>query len=326
MAHPKKMKLKKPYKMPQMLAVSPRGDILAMATGTPEIALWELLKLKQLDPIQTNIMGTGHNITARGSLMKTEKIPELANVNAVSFSPDGKQLGVGLTTNKGLLIDVETGEVNKILEGHAKQVRQVSFSPDGRKLATASWDKTVKIWDAGTGKEILTLAGHVKAVYRVRFSPTGDKVASCSEDATINVWDINSGTMIQTCLFLEGRAPGSLLREIKDLAWDAAGEHIIGACTDNSLKIWSINSPNPETVLRGHSDQVVCLQVSPDGKTIASGAFDKCVMLWDYEKKVKRDILSAYSLPVQSLSWCPNGTDLVSLQTDSELVLWTDIK
>ena len=43
--------------------------------------------------------------------------------------------------------------------------------------------------------------------------------------------------------------------------------------------------PLPVFVLRGNTDSVVCLDWSPDGSTLATGALDGSLMVWNYESR-----------------------------------------
>jgi WD40 repeat protein len=79
------------------------------------------------------------------------------SVNAVAFSPDGKQLASASHDETVRLWDAVTGAVLQTLEGHSNYVNAVAFSPDGKQLASASGDGTARLWDAATGTVLQTL-------------------------------------------------------------------------------------------------------------------------------------------------------------------------
>jgi WD40 repeat protein len=124
-------------------------------------------------------------------------------------------------------------------------VTSVKFSPDGKSIASGSYDGTVRIWDVATGDEMAKLEGHRCHIYSVCYSPDGQTIASGSSDNTACVWDVATGEM-------KVRFEG--YRELIDsrIIIDNSGDHDV---------------------------RMVC--VSPDGKTVASGSYDKTVRIWD---------------------------------------------
>jgi WD40 repeat protein len=115
-----------------------------------------------------------------------------ATVNALTFSPDGRQLAVSVTAANQdyaiLLLDADTGTLLHRLTGHLCYVGCLAFSPDGNRLASGSEDWTVKIWDLNVGRATLTLGGHTGRIRDLAFSPDGKLLASASEDGTVRVW------------------------------------------------------------------------------------------------------------------------------------------
>ena len=116
------------------LAFSP--DNLTVAVGTrSEVHLWHL------------------NTAQISTSMFMEKWTE---INALTFSPDGKTLIVGIRRGEiwqegshfGIqLWDVQTANILGTYSGHSHQIETLQFSHDGEILASSSKDGTVLLWD-----------------------------------------------------------------------------------------------------------------------------------------------------------------------------------
>ncbi|MGH3914903.1 MAG: WD40 repeat domain-containing protein [Pseudonocardiaceae bacterium] len=77
-------------------------------------------------------------------------IAPTGTVRSVAFSPDGALLAL-TRGHSAEIVEVASGDVLRILNGHTNYVWGVAFSPDGTLLATASADHTARLWDPATG-------------------------------------------------------------------------------------------------------------------------------------------------------------------------------
>lgn len=77
-----------------------------------------------------------------------------AEVECVSFSPNGKYAATGGNDNDVIIWDIETKSMVSVLKGHSSQVYFVQFSPDGEYVYSASTDKTARIWNVETKQYI----------------------------------------------------------------------------------------------------------------------------------------------------------------------------
>jgi len=74
--------------------------------------------------------------------------------------------------------------------------------------------------------------------------------------------------------------------------------------------------------LETHSNKVLSVSFSPDGKTLASGSEDKTIKLWDITTGKEISTLNGHSKPVASVSFSPDGKTLASGSYNNIIKLW----
>jgi len=92
-----------------------------------------------------------------------------------------------------------------------------------------------------------------------------------------------------------------------------------------------LQSPSPQVswqnpiciaTLTGHSDTVSSVAFSPDGRTLASGSYDRTIKLWDVQSQRQIATLTRHSNCVNSVAFSPDGRTLASGSWDKTIKLW----
>ncbi|XP_039677854.1 U4/U6 small nuclear ribonucleoprotein Prp4 [Perca fluviatilis] len=194
-------------------------------------------------------------------------------VSRVSWHPSGRFLGTTSYDNLRRLWDLEVQEEILHQEGHSKGVHDIHFHPDGSLAATGGLDAFGRVWDLRTGRCVVFLEGHLKEIYSVHFSPNGYHIATGSGDNTCKVWELRN----RKCLYTVP-AHQNLVSAVRFQPTD--GHFLLTGAYDNTAKVWSHPGWTPLKTLAGHEGKVMGVDVSPDGKLIATSSYDRTFKLW----------------------------------------------
>lgn len=255
-------------------------------------------------------------------------------INTIAISPNGALLAAAIGNGEVRLWRRHDRRLAGLLHGHGAHIWSLAFSPDGQLLAGGGDDQRIRLWHVdrltthGTGEMRFVLQGHTGAIHAVAFSPDGQFLASAGYDQTIRLWGVADG---QLHLQLTGHTGC-----IYSIAFSADGKLLVSGSDDHTVRVWTNWQPNTNAhavgqgaithqVLRGHSERVYSVAISPDGRTLASGSTDQTVGLWSWQAGVGGALLqrlAGHRHLVRSVAFRPDGQTLASGSYDETIRLW----
>ncbi|KAL7578294.1 hypothetical protein ACA910_012706 [Epithemia clementina (nom. ined.)] len=244
-------------------------------------------------------------------------------VSDVVISSDGAFALSASWDSELRLWDIATGKTTRRFVGHEKDVLSVAFSVDNRQIVSGSRDGTIRLWNTlGECKYIISgdTEGHDEWVSCVRFSPSQSVplIVSAGWDRLVKVWNLtncklrnnlvgHTGYLNTVCVSPDGSLAASGGKDNTAMLWDLnegkrlysldAGQIINGlvfspnrywlcAATDDSIKIWDLESKIIVTTLRpeeyeiGKMPSCTSLAWSTDGSTLFAGYSDHVIRVY----------------------------------------------
>jgi RNA polymerase sigma factor (sigma-70 family) len=322
---------------------SPDGKRLAMATRDDQVTVWDVARGKALHQFQQGSGGSpggtyalafssdGQTLvsSAEGTALHVWDISKgrevlgtpahAGEVLAIAYAPDGRFVATASADHSIRLWETRAGKPMALLRGHERDVTSLAFSPDGRYLTSAAMDRSVRLWQIATGlqthnitlEDIKLPNGVFQGVRRhVGFTPDGKTFFAVGSDLSFHMWEVTSGKEVNQRVWHLGGAvkplgeaeSGFVQAAMVQLSPDAKTAAVL---FNKELHFLDVAS-GQEFAKMDNKGVLASMAFAADGRTLASGGWDKTVRLWEV---ASGKLIRSISVPgfINSTAFSPNG-------------------
>lgn len=223
--------------------------------------------------------------------------------------------------------DSKSSRLIRMLTGQAKPAMPPKNEPGPKPDEIAvlkAWIDAGAAGPKGTTPAPLTLntpklaaAKKPKAVTSVAWSPDG-KTLAVARFAEVQL--LNAAT--QQPAGVVGQQPG----KVNSVKFSSDGRLLVIASGVTGLRgqatLWDIVANKLVRHFDGHRDILFSAVLSPDGKLLATGSYDRQIILWNAETGEQLRTLKGHNDAIYDLAFNPAGTVLASASGDQTVKLW----
>ncbi len=273
--------------------------------------------------------GDAENAFKKSSLTRSTSENELhLSINAAQKA--GDVLADALAALQSAETDQKQRETAVSMAGKAssesEQVfRHLAFSQDGQILAASSDDGNTHTWSAATGASLASWKSGQNDSLNLAFAGASELV-TIARDGIATVWPLQSAWKLERTIGT-GDDKSPLLDRVNVVRFTPDGKKLITGGGEPSrsgeLKVWLVSDGTLLQDYRAvHSDVVLGLDLTADGRFLASSAADKFIRVLDLQSGKLLRSLEGHTHHVLSVSWKRDGRTLISGGADNIAKVW----
>ncbi|MEQ1903030.1 MAG: protein kinase [Pirellulaceae bacterium] len=283
------------------MSVHPTGELLATASRDGSFRIWEI--------------ATGKS---------RFEVKGLVDVRSIDFSPNGIELALATFPGTVKVYRFFEDKLEEIASHEQSKTTYLRYSPDGQFLALGTLGKGCRFVDAHTGETIREFPGHNGDPLDMDFSRDGVLFATSGGDGNVRVWDLTRPVEPSTI-----RYAGPYLVDSDSVPDTRLMAVALGLNTstnrnsqDRTAKLWDIDTNKFVRSFAGHDDWLTCVDVSNDGRHVASGSLDKTICVWNLETAELVHRLKGHESAINDIVFADQDQFLFSCGDDGTVRIW----
>ncbi|WP_414573111.1 TIR domain-containing protein [Nostoc sp. CCY 9925] len=298
------------------IAFSPDGKTLASGGEDGKIRVW----------YDDNNWEVFNNLNTQPEVISH---PDIKQVRALVFSPDGKTIAIGCINNekdsrysehKIRFWSIATKNWTGLpLNAHKHLIRSLTYHPKSEKnlLLSGGDGRTIRFWDTQTRECKYVIKGYANRIWSIATSYDCNTIACCGEDNQIRILNKTNSSYKSI----------QILSKHTDWVWSVAfsqdNKFLASAGEDSNVILWQRNGNQWEykATLKKHEGRVRRVIFSPDSNILASAGNDRKVLLWNInadtiDHKPTPDNIILHEDRILSLAFSLDGKYIASSSGD----------
>jgi len=157
------------------IKISKDGRFLAFGDQKGSLTIWDLDAKRELHTIRIH----------------------KKQINSIIFDSSNQRLISCSDDKKIAILDLYSGQTEKIIDGFKSQVKCLDLSPGDKTLASGGKKNEIYLWEFPFGSLKGKLKAHKKDVLSLSFNVNGNQLFSVGRDRLMVVWDVGRQQLIR---------------------------------------------------------------------------------------------------------------------------------
>ncbi|KAM7483726.1 hypothetical protein LguiB_008309 [Lonicera macranthoides] len=239
-------------------------------------------------------------------------------VKSVDLHPTEPWILTSLYSGTLCIWNYESQVMEKSIKITESPIRSAKFIVRKEWIIAGSDDKFVRVYNYNTMEKVTEFEAHEDYIRSLAVHPNRPFVLSAADDRLIKLWDWEKNWLCAQ--IFEGHD-----HYVMQVAFNPIDTHTFASVSlDSKIKMWNLDSPNPDFTLERHSKGINCVDffTAGDKSYLVTGSDDFTAMVWDYQTKTCVQTLEGHTHNVSALCVHPEFPIIVTGSEDGTVRIW----